>query len=65
VFAGSSKFYEVSKLAFFEVLGGGLKEDENSRFERNECEKQNQGPEKLLSEDFQKNRKNPVGVSAF
>jgi hypothetical protein len=44
---------------------GGLKEGENSRFERNECEKQNQGPEKPLSGDFQENRKNPGGVSAF
>jgi hypothetical protein len=44
---------------------GGLKEGENSRFERNEFEKQNQGPEKPLSGDFQKNRKNPGGVSAF
>jgi hypothetical protein len=61
---GPQSFMRSQSLPFLRFWGG-LKEGENSRFERNEFEKQNQGPEKPLSRDFQKNLKNPGGVSAF
>ncbi len=38
---------------------------ETSRFERNECEKPNQGPEKPLSGDFRKKSKKSWGSISF